>query len=246
MFLIRKREPKPRSKRQFKPQQTSKLQQTGKPQPTNKPHQIDTTCTLIEQLAGLQIRSRGHMPPANKDSPHLLGLPAEIRNSIYEHLVTEREPLRAAFRPIFERRARLPKTPLRRFPSQSALRRHIRGRRWCIRLRRFPLEPALAHVNRQLRGEVLGVFYSRNTFLFVRHDAAPLWRYDMLSPQLLELWGPPEPYSLVVRSVAPEGIWTRAGIHFDEEAGGDRVAVRDVFGSGDVARSVEAPQYMMA
>lgn len=83
-------------------------------------------------------------PPRRAEPLHLLGLPGEIRNQIYRYLYLSKEPLNAQYRPIIR-------------PHQKTARPVVK---------RFPREPTLALVCKQLRNEASSLFYAENTFVF--------------------------------------------------------------------------------
>ena len=83
-------------------------------------------------------------PPSRPEPLHLLTLPGELRNQIYRYLYLSKEPLQAQFRPILS-------------PHQGTAKPSIR---------RFPREPTLALVCRQLRDEACSFFYAENSFVF--------------------------------------------------------------------------------
>ena len=88
-------------------------------------------------------------PPTRAEPLHLLTLPGEIRNQIYQYLFLSKEPLKAHYRPILH-------------PHQG-----INGK---PEIKRFPREPTLALVNRQLHLEACSFFYAENTFIFASRD----------------------------------------------------------------------------
>lgn len=100
----------------------------------------------------------------------LTTLPPEIRNAIWSLLVVRGEPIEAQFRRI---------QPCKKLskPRQKVIRR-------------FPLEPVVARVNRQLRAEVLSVFYGCNTFVFEKNAIKLFREFDMTNMSTLRKWSP--------------------------------------------------------
>ncbi|KAH9833631.1 hypothetical protein Tdes44962_MAKER08765 [Teratosphaeria destructans] len=104
-------------------------------------------------------QDHGPLPP--RDEPlHLLNLPGELRDIIYDILCLRKDQLYAQLRPTLQRKGR-----------------HLRKV-----IRRHPTEPILALVNKQLRCEVLSVFYTANSFVFRRSNEALLETYNMTNP----------------------------------------------------------------
>ncbi|KAK3636493.1 hypothetical protein LTR56_014119 [Elasticomyces elasticus] len=90
-------------------------------------------------------------------SPALLGLPAELRNFIFELAIISPHPLRAGLSVRWESELAVSQTKV------------------------SPGQPALARVNRQLRDECLAIFYGQNAFLVDRsilsgHELRSWWR----------------------------------------------------------------------
>lgn len=110
-----------------------------------------------------------HGPTPRRDPPlHLLTLPAELRNTIYDLLVLQSEPIRAQLRPTIK------------FDPQ--IRRSARV------IRRHPQEPALALVNHQVRHEVLSIFYGANKFIFQKSVEPLLDPFRITDSDMLTLW----------------------------------------------------------
>ncbi|KAK5138424.1 hypothetical protein LTR08_000010 [Meristemomyces frigidus] len=108
--------------------------------------------------------SRTHGPMPKRDLPlHLLNLPGEMRNLIYDLLVLRPSPIYPQFRPV-----------------------HKLGQRKV--LRRYPREPKLALVNHQLRHEVLSVFYGANLIVFRRSEGELLQSFNMTVASWLTAW----------------------------------------------------------
>ncbi|KAF2774481.1 hypothetical protein EJ03DRAFT_323053 [Teratosphaeria nubilosa] len=104
-------------------------------------------------------QDHGPLPP--RDEPlHLLNLPGELRDIIYDILCLRKDQLYAQLRPTLQKEGR-----------------HLRKI-----LRRHPTEPILALVNKQLRREVLSVFYGANSFVFRRSNETLLEKYSMTNP----------------------------------------------------------------
>ncbi|KAK4967969.1 hypothetical protein LTR42_010297 [Elasticomyces elasticus] len=90
-------------------------------------------------------------------SPALLGLPAELRNFIFELAIISPHPIRAGLSVRWESELAVSQTKV------------------------SPGQPALARVNRQLRDESLAIFYGQNAFLIDRgilngHELRKWWR----------------------------------------------------------------------
>lgn len=97
-----------------------------------------------------------------------MDLPAEVRNEIWTLLAVGDEPIEAQIRPI------RPKP-------------HKRGK---IVVRRFPQEPSLSAVNKQLRKEVLSLFYGMNKFIFDKSISTALKEHNMTEIPMMKLWRP--------------------------------------------------------
>ncbi|KAK4544127.1 hypothetical protein LTR36_004625 [Oleoguttula mirabilis] len=108
--------------------------------------------------------SRGHGPIPKRDQPlTLLNLPGELRDTIYDVLAIHERLLYPQYRPV-----------------------HTPGGRKV--LRRYPQEPTLALVNRQLRREVLSMFYGFNVFVFRRSEGELLQSFSMTDTVWLTRW----------------------------------------------------------
>lgn len=106
-------------------------------------------------------------PPAREEPLHLLNLPGEIRNQIYRYLYVWKEPLHAKYRPIIK-------------PHKGTVEPAVK---------RFPREPALALVCKQLRREATSLFYAENTFIFASSAGAQSSRaQSMTKPTNLDRW----------------------------------------------------------
>ncbi|KAK3075746.1 hypothetical protein LTR53_000684 [Teratosphaeriaceae sp. CCFEE 6253] len=102
-----------------------------------------------------------------RDVPlHLLTLPPELRNRIYELLAVHDEPLYPQLRPVWK----------------------TGGKRRACDIRRFPLEPSLSLANRQIREELLSIFYGSNRFVFKPSEQDLLQKYSMTAPLNLGKW----------------------------------------------------------
>jgi hypothetical protein len=112
-------------------------------------------------------------PPVRDPPHHLLNLPGEIRNQIYRAVCVSSEPIVAQFRPIIK--------PKRGRGSRAKLFETTK---------RFPREPALAIVSRQLMREVLSIFYSENTFIFRRSDDERFKDLIMTHARMMRKWTP--------------------------------------------------------
>lgn len=116
----------------------------------------------------------------------LKDLPAEVRNEIWTLLAVQKDPIQAQLRPI-----QLMKN----------------GKKV---MRRFPQEPLVAAVNKQLRKEVLSLFYGMNRFLFEKSAASLLKTYNMTQMPMMKRW---QPRSDVA------GFLTRVDVRFDLRGG---------------------------
>lgn len=106
-------------------------------------------------------------PIASRNPPLcLMDLPAEVRNEIWTLLTVQKDPIEAQLRPI-----------------QS-------GKRGKITIRRFPQEPLLASVNKQLRREVLSLFYGTNKFVFEKSAYSVLKDLNMTEIATMKTWKP--------------------------------------------------------
>ena len=124
-------------------------------------------------------------PPPARDPPHhLLNLPGEIRNHIYHMLCVSHEPITAQFRPIIR-------------PKRG---RGDRAKLFATN-KRFPREPTLALVSRQLMREVLSIFYSENTFVFRRNDEERFRDLIMTRAPMIKKWTPQHNLADSLRSV---------------------------------------------
>ncbi|KAK4629709.1 hypothetical protein CLAFUW4_07668 [Fulvia fulva] len=109
---------------------------------------------------------------ASRNPPlHLLGLPAEIRNSIWSLLAVRDGPIEAQLRQI---------QPCRRLSK-------LRGRV----IRKFPQKPAVAGVSHQVRREVLSIFYGANQFIFEKNACKLFEDYSITNPIMMQKWSPP-------------------------------------------------------
>ncbi|CZT19165.1 uncharacterized protein RCC_05011 [Ramularia collo-cygni] len=118
--------------------------------------------------AKAQVLTPATYPPIPSRTPpaHLMWLPAEVRNQIWTLLSAREDPIAAQFRPI---------QPCRK------------GK---ITIRRFPQEPLLAAVSKQLRKEVLSLFYGLNKFVFETSTSKSLQNFDMTESANLQKWRP--------------------------------------------------------
>ncbi|EME79802.1 uncharacterized protein MYCFIDRAFT_199457 [Pseudocercospora fijiensis CIRAD86] len=108
---------------------------------------------------------------ASRDPPlHLLSLPAEIRNAFWTLLAVRKNPIEAQLRHI--RTAKTPQKPR----SQV--------------VRRFPREPVVAAVNKQLRREVLSIFYGTNQFVMEKNACDLYKNLSMTHPGSVQKWSP--------------------------------------------------------
>lgn len=100
----------------------------------------------------------------------LMSLPPELRNAIWSLLAVHDEAIEAQLRPI--RPCKRPK--------------ELRG----AIIRRFPLEPVVASVSRQVRREVLSIFYGDNHFIFQKNACHMYNGRFMTDPAVMQLWKP--------------------------------------------------------
>ncbi|KAF7198412.1 hypothetical protein HII31_00151 [Pseudocercospora fuligena] len=108
---------------------------------------------------------------ASRDPPlHLLTLPAEIRNAFWALLAVRKSPIEAQLRHI-----RAPKKPQK--PRSQVVRR-------------FPREPLVASVNKQLRREVLSIFYGTNQFIMEKNACNLFNNLSMTNPVSVQKWNP--------------------------------------------------------
>lgn len=98
----------------------------------------------------------------------LLELPPELRNAIWSLLAVHDDPIEAQLRPI--RPCKRPKK--------------LRG----TIVRRFPREPIVASVNRQVRREVLSIFYGDNHFIFQKNGFSGNGGFRLTDPVIMRQW----------------------------------------------------------
>lgn len=101
---------------------------------------------------------------------HLLTLPPEIRNACWTLLAVQKGPIEAQLRHI-----RPCKKP-QKLQSQT--------------IRRFPREPVIAAVNKQLRREVLSIFYGTNHFVMEKNACSLFNSLSMTNPAAVQKWNP--------------------------------------------------------
>lgn len=125
------------------------------------------------------------LPIASRNPPlHLMALPAEVKNEIWTLLCVRSDPIEAQLRLI-----------------QT-------GKRGRVVTRRFPQEPSLAAANKQLRKEVLSLFYGLNKFVFETSVLKALKDLDMTNIATIEKW---KPRSDVVSFISQVDIRLAAG-----------------------------------
>ena len=108
---------------------------------------------------------------ASRDPPlRLLGLPAEIRNLVWTILAVRDEPVEAQLRQI------------RPCKKLTTYRKTF--------IRRFPQEPIVAMVNKQVRRELMSIFYGTNHFVFEKNACSMFAEYSMLNPANMLKWKP--------------------------------------------------------
>lgn len=107
------------------------------------------------------------LPIASRNPPlRLMDLPAEVRNDIWTLLAVRKDPIEAQYRLI---------QPCKRGQVVT---------------RRFPQEPPLAAASKQLRKEVLSLFYGLNKFVFETSASAALKDLDMTNISKIQKWKP--------------------------------------------------------
>ncbi|KAK3051177.1 hypothetical protein LTR09_007573 [Extremus antarcticus] len=162
------RKSRPRSKLRSPKRKLSQHDNSQSLRSTKPPQDKGSSEHSKQKTISRPIQYYGSPPP--RDEPlHLLTLPGEIRNHIYNLLTVSRSPLIAQFKPIIR-------------PHKG----HTNG----IVVRRFPREPTLALGNRQLRDEVLSTFYSKNKFLIRQTDNVDLKSHSLFLPEELQNWTP--------------------------------------------------------
>ena len=143
-----------------------------RPAKVRKPKKTPTKAARSQPLT-----RHGVIPPRDQ-LLQLLTLPGELRDMIYYLLAVHESPLYPQYRPCFQG-----------------------GRSKQQMVRRYPLEPTLAHVNRQLRREVLSVFYGANKFIFEKSRGPMLHKLSMADAAWLRTWLLACPSSDHLRSV---------------------------------------------
>ena len=152
-----------------------------------RPKELPSTKTVRDVVPSKKSPRPVHYygPPPARDPPHnLLNLPGEIRNQIYRMLCVSHEPIIAQFRPIIR--------PKRGRGDRAKLFQTTK---------RFPREPTLALVSRQLMTEVLSIFYSDNTFVFRRNDEKRFEDLIMTHAPMIKRWTPLHNLADSLRSV---------------------------------------------
>ncbi|KAM3419808.1 hypothetical protein BST61_g3139 [Cercospora zeina] len=100
----------------------------------------------------------------------LLNLPPEIRNSVWNLLAVRRDPVEAQLRRI---------QPCKKItPHRKTF------------IRRFPQEPTAASVSKQMRHEILSIFYGTNQFILERNACSMFAHLSMLSSPNILRWKP--------------------------------------------------------
>jgi hypothetical protein len=99
----------------------------------------------------------------------LMDLPAEVRNEIWTLLSIQQDPIEAQLRQIQ--------------PGKV-----LKGGK--IITRRFPQEPAISAVSRQIRMEVLSLFYGLNRFVFEKSSSSILKDLSMTNLKVIKAWMP--------------------------------------------------------
>lgn len=127
--------------------------------------------STVVSTPALELRSALAFSRSN-----LLQLPPEIRNLIFNILVVRFEPLIAQVRRVH----------------------HLKKGRRSNTISKFPLEPAIARVNRQLREEVLSIFYGSNHFIFEKTSYKMFTGLSMTNPSMVDRWRPPTNIALAI------------------------------------------------
>lgn len=108
---------------------------------------------------------------ASRDPPlNIFSLPAELRNTIWALLAVRKESIDAQIRKI---RFCKPK----RTQTGTAIRK-------------YPQEPCASMVNRQMRQEILSIFYGSNLFAFEKYAFTLFKEFSMINPTNMIKWKP--------------------------------------------------------
>ncbi|CAK1363673.1 hypothetical protein CB0940_04306 [Cercospora beticola] len=127
-----------------------------------KPPKTKVTCNFTAKGGAALVR---RSPPLC-----LLNLPPEIRNSVWNLLAVRKDPVEAQLRRI---------QPCKKLtPHRKTV------------IRRFPQEPLAASANKQMRREILSIFYGTNRFIFERNACSMFADLSMLSPPNIMTWKP--------------------------------------------------------
>lgn len=123
-----------------------------RPVSATRPIKVRKSSASSPKNKNLEQHIKQYGPVPTRDRPlHLLELPRELRDLIYD-IIALRDGIQIAqLRTVF----------------------HFDGRKLLKLIRRYPLEPSLSCVNKQLRHEVLSIFYGTNRFL-LRSSSEPL------------------------------------------------------------------------
>ncbi|KAF2162011.1 hypothetical protein M409DRAFT_27736 [Zasmidium cellare ATCC 36951] len=149
------------SKQSKKHAQPDDFKQSIRPQKAPKPKK-----TKKVDVAPVLISTKTSRHPPLE----LMSLPPELRNAIWSLLAVHDEPIEVQLRPI--RPCKRPK--------------ELRG----AIIRRFPLEPVVASVSRQVRREVLSIFYGDNRFILQKNACNLYNGRHMTDPTIMEKWLP--------------------------------------------------------
>ncbi|KAK3678267.1 hypothetical protein LTR78_001562 [Recurvomyces mirabilis] len=124
--------------------------------------------------------SKDHGPLPERAIPlHLFTLPSELRNRIYELISVLEEPISPSIRPIWV----------------------TQGRRKRLEQRSYPREPAAAIASKQMRKELLSIFYASNRFTFQQSDHNLLVKHSMASLANQKIWVANRPDSKHIRDI---------------------------------------------
>jgi hypothetical protein len=124
--------------------------------------------------------TQGHGPIPPRDLPiNLLNLPPELRNRIYELLTVHDKPLRPQLRPVWR----------------------LHGKRRTREVGSYPREPSLSLVNRQLRDEVLSIFYGSNRFVFKESESHLLDEHNMTTTTVQQTWVATRPATRFIKHI---------------------------------------------
>ncbi|KAK4498997.1 hypothetical protein PRZ48_009508 [Zasmidium cellare] len=161
------------------PSTKTKVKSKGSKQPKKhvQPDDFKQSIRPLKAPKPKKTKKKADVAPAlistktSRDPPlDLMSLPPELRNAVWSLLAVHEEPLEVQLRPI--RPCKRPK--------------ELRG----AIIRRFPLEPVVASVSRQVRREVLSIFYGDNRFILQQNGGNVYNGRHMTDPAVMEKWLP--------------------------------------------------------